>query len=39
LDGLVNRLLASAAVPVVVIISPLVEDAAFVREFEHSASA
>jgi hypothetical protein len=34
--GLVARLLASAAAPVVVIISPLVEDAAFVREFEHS---
>ena len=34
--GLVTRLLASAAAPVVVIISPLVEDAAFVREFEHA---
>jgi hypothetical protein len=32
----VNRLLASAAAPVVVIISPLVEDAAFVREFEQA---
>jgi hypothetical protein len=34
--GLVNRLLASASAPVVVIISPLVADAAFVREFEHA---
>jgi hypothetical protein len=33
--GLVNRLLASAAAPVVVIASPLVEDGAFAREFEH----
>jgi hypothetical protein len=33
--GLVNRLLASATAPVVVIASPLVEDGAFVREFEH----
>ena len=34
--GLVNRLLASAAAPIVVIASPLVEDGAFVREFEHA---
>jgi hypothetical protein len=34
--GLITRLLASAAAPVVVIISPLVEDPAFVREFEHA---
>ncbi len=34
--GLVTRLLASAEAPVLVIISPLVEDAAFVREFDHS---
>jgi hypothetical protein len=34
--GLVSRLLASASAPLVVIISPLVEDAAFVREFEHA---
>jgi CDP-Glycerol:Poly(glycerophosphate) glycerophosphotransferase len=33
--GLVNRLLASPSAPVLVIVSPLVEDAAFVREFEH----
>jgi len=32
--GLVTRLLASPAAPVVVIVSPLVQDAAFVREFE-----
>ncbi len=34
--GLVGRLLASPAAPVVVIVSPLVNDAAFVREFEHA---
>jgi hypothetical protein len=33
--GLVGRLLDSAAKPGVVIVSPLVKDAAFVREFEH----
>ena len=33
--GLVERLLASAAAPTVVIVSPLVNDAAFVREFDH----
>ena len=33
--GLVERLLGSAAAPEVVIVSPLVNDAAFVREFEH----
>ena len=32
--GLVGRLLGSAAAPDVVIVSPLVKDAAFVREFE-----
>lgn len=34
--GLVNRLLASPLAPVLVIASPLVEDAAFIREFEHA---
>ena len=34
--GLVSRLLASPAAPLVVIVSPLVKDAAFVREFEHA---
>jgi len=33
--GLVSRLLASPLAPVLVIVSPLVEDAAFIREFEH----
>jgi len=34
--GLVARLLGSPAAPVVVIVSPLVKDTAFVREFEHA---
>jgi len=34
--GLVNRLLGSAAAPQMVILSPLVQDPAFVREFEHA---
>jgi len=33
--GLVNRLLASPLAPLLVIASPLVDDAAFIREFEH----
>lgn len=34
--GLVGRVLASPAAPELVIVSPLVRDAAFVREFEHA---
>lgn len=34
--GLVDRLLGSPASPEIVIVSPLVKDPAFVREFEHS---
>ena len=34
--GLVSRLLASPSAPLVVIVSPLVKDAVFVREFEHA---
>lgn len=34
--GVVSRLLGSAAAPEIVIVSPLVNDAAFVREFAHA---
>ena len=34
--GLVTRLLQSPLAPEVVVVSPLVKDAAFVREFEHA---